>query len=371
VFNRFDHTRLDEIKAYSTYRGVRKEIALPHIAPHRKGMIEITGDDWAAGEKLTVAFLTANNLPIDINEVLLGNEKTELPRPSFQGALTIEETGDRVIVRGDGFEIPFCRETGLICQARSGGNVLIEKGPFLNMDVNLNHLTGAEVRKSASKYIASDTDWKKTGFDYRLRDGLARISVKGVYGAISLDLQVVITPDGTITFDYITSGEPNGYLRESGLKFYMADAVDHLQWKRKGYWNCYPAGDFAGNEGESPFYSNGQALYGKQPTQPWHHDTHNYYYWADKGAGSSRPLTQAAKGMKENDYFYTLSAKGGHGLSAVSSDASLACRTDRLTDDRLVMYINNRWDYPEIAWGNYCKTIENTPCFGRFTLLLK
>ena len=21
-----------------------------------------------------------------------------------------------------------------------------------------------------------------------------------------------------------------------------------------------------------------------------------------------------------------------------------------------MLYINNRWDYPEIAWGNYCKT---------------
>jgi len=154
------------------------------------------------------------------------------------------------------------------------------------------------------------------------------------------------------------------------LKFYLAGAIEHLQWKRKGYWNYYPANDFAGNEGEVSFYSNGQAPYGKPPMQPWHLDTHNYFYWADAGAASSKPLTQAAKGMKENVYAYTLSANNKRGFSVVSADASVACRADRLTNEQLTLYTNNRWDYPEIAWGNYCKTLENIPCYGRITIML-
>ena len=235
----------------------------------------------------------------------------------------------------------------------------------------LNHLTGAEIRGGVEKYISSDADWKKTYFAYQQKNDHVWVSVAGVYGNIRLDIQVDIAPEGKITFDYATSGEPNGYLRESGLKFYLADAIEHLQWKRKAYWSHYPENDFAGNEGEAPFYSKQQAPYSKKPVQAWHLDTHNYFYWSDAGAGSSRPLTQAAKGMKENVYAYTLFTQDKRGFSIVSPDASIACRTDRLADEQLVMYANNRWDYPEIAWGNYCKTIENTPCYGRITILLK
>ena len=370
VYNRFDHTRLDEIKAYAIYNGVRKEIKLPPLEPRHKGMLEISGESWHAGEKLTIEFLTLDNSLIDAYNVTLGEEKIERPRPLYQGELKIEETGNQVVVKGNGFEIPFSKETGLICNAKSGNRVVIEKGPFLNMDVNLTHLTTPDVRDITEKFLPSDTDWQKTDFAYQQREGKVWVAIAGVYGEISIDIQVEIAPEGKITFDYTTGGEPNGYLRETGLKFYLSDAIEHLQWKRKGYWSYYPTNNFAGNEGEAPFYNSQQASYGKTPTQAWQFDTHNYYYWADAGAGSFKPLTQMAKGMKENIYVYTLTTKDKRGLSVLSADATVACRTDRLPDEQLILYANNRWDYPEIAWGNYCKTIENTPCFGRITVAL-
>ena len=370
VYNRYDHTRLDEIKAYAIYKGVRKEIKLPAVEPHRKGMLEIAGEQWENGEKLTVGFLTADDQLIDIYHIALGSETIELPRPVYQGGLNVEETDGQVIIKGNGFEIPFCKETGLICNATSGGQVLIEKGPFLHMDVNLNQLTGAEVRGGARKYLSSDTNWKKTNFTYGQQDGHVSVAIVGDYGNIHIDIQIVISPDGKLTFDYTTGGEPNGYLRETGLRFYLSDAFEQLQWKRKGYWNYYPDDVFAGNEGEAPFYSAQQAVYGQKPVQAWHLDTHDYFYWGDAGAASSRPLTQMAKGMKENVYAYTLNTKDKHGFSVISADATVACRTDRLADEQLTLYTNNRWDYPEIAWGNYCRNIENTPCYGRITIML-
>ena len=370
VYNRFDHTNLNEIKAYTVYKDIRKELKMPAVEPHRKGMLEIAGDRWVSGGKLTIEFLNGDGQLIDIYNIMLGQEIIELPRPKYQGTLSLEEAGDRMIVKGNGFEIPFCKESGLICDARTGDRVWIENGPFLNMDVNLNHLTGAEVRNSANKYKSSDADWKKTGFSYEQKDGHVMVNIAGTYGRIRVDMQIDIAPEGMITFDYATDGEPNGYLRESGLRFYLSDAFERLQWQRKGYWRYYPANDFAGNEGDVPLYSSQQASYGKPPVQAWHLDTHNYFYWADAGAGSARPLTQAAKGMKENVYVYTLSTGDNQGFSVISADASVACRTDRLANEQLVLYVNNRWDYPEIAWGNYCKTLENTPCYGRITLVL-
>lgn len=49
----------------------------------------------------------------------------------------------------------------MIVNAKAGEQVIIEKGPFLNLYVNLNHLTGAEVRKMANHFTISDSDWKK------------------------------------------------------------------------------------------------------------------------------------------------------------------------------------------------------------------
>lgn len=172
---------------------------------------------------------------------------------------------------------------------------------------------------------------------------------------------------------YRTTGVPNGFLRETGLSFYLSDAIQQLNWKRKGYWNYYPEGEFAGNEGNTPLYQSQQAAYGKKPTQPWHADTHNYYYWADAGTNCQQPLTQTAKGMKENIYYYSLSSgdKDGHRLSVISTDASVACRLSKRADEQLILYTNNRWDYPEIAWGNYCKTQEALPCYGQIDLRLK
>ena len=44
---------------------------------------------------------------------------------------------------------------------------------------------------------------------------------------------------------------------------------------------------------------------------------------------------------------------------------------NKRTNEQLVLYTNNRWDYPEIAWGNYCKKLEAIPCYGQINLRIK
>ena len=369
VYNRFDHTNLNEIKVRYTYNGTEKEAAAPAVMPHQKGLLVIPSEDWAAGSELLVSFLDASGELIDASLVTLGQPVIALPQPDRKGALEVEETADRILVKGNGFEIPFCKETGLICNATADGKVIIEKGPFLNLDINLNHLTGAEVRKSATKFLISDTDWKKESLTYEKRGGNILVSLAGSYLNVRTDIRILISAEGKMEIDYLTDGQPNGFLRETGLSFYLPASLDRLSWKRKGHWSYYPAGEFAGNEGSTSLYNPGKVAYGARPDQPWYDDTHNYYYWADAGANCARPLTQKAKGMKENIYFYTLSPAVGDGLSVISSDASVACRSNKRADDQLILYVNNRWDYPEIAWGNYCKTLEATPCYGRVEIV--
>jgi hypothetical protein len=94
-------------------------------------------------------------------------------------------------------------------------------------------------------------------------------------------------------------------------------------------------------------------------------------YWSDAGANCKKPLTRKVKGMKENIRYYTLSAVRNpkNNLSVISKDASVACRTHKRVDEQLELYINDQWDYPGIAWGNYCKTLEAVSCHGEITLV--
>lgn len=373
LYNRFDHTDLDEIKIRYTYKGVEKELPAPSIAPHQKGLLVIPAEAWEEGELLSICFYTATGELLDAEQVSLGSDYHVRLAGSeaspVNGVLQVEETAGMMTIKGDGFEIPFSKETGLISNATSKGQVIIEKGPFLHLDINLNHLTGAEVRKSARKFLTSDSDWKKQSLTYTRKEGTVEVALSGFYQDVQTDILIRIFPAGEMNVSYVVAGQPNGYLRETGLSFYLPERLDYLQWERKGMWSCYPEGAFAGNTGETSLYNPKQVRYGENPAQSWSADTHNYYYWADAGANCDRPLTQMAKGMKENIYRYTLSATGVKaGLTVCSPDASLACRTSKRGDGQLMLYINNRWDYPEIAWGNYCKTLEAVPCYGEMKI---
>ncbi len=373
LYNRFDHTDLDEIKIRYTYKGVEKELPAPSIAPHQKGLLVIPAEAWEEGELLSICFYTATGELLDAEQVSLGSDYhvrlADSEASPVNGVLQVEETAGMMTIKGDGFEIPFSKETGLISNATSKGQVIIEKGPFLHLDINLNHLTGVEVRKSARKFLTSDSDWKKQSLTYTRKEGAVEVALSGFYQDVQTDILIRISPAGEMNVSYVVAGQPNGYLRETGLSFYLPERLDYLQWERKGMWSCYPEGAFAGNTGETSLYNPKQVRYGENPAQPWSADTHNYYYWADAGANCDRPLTQMAKGMKENIYRYTLSATGVKaGLTVCSPDASLACRTSKRGDGQLMLYINNRWDYPEIAWGNYCKTLEAVPCYGEMKI---
>ena len=376
VYNRFDHTDLNEIKIRYTYDGKEKEIAAPSLAPHRKGKLIVPAEPWKAGDQCLIRFLTADGQLIDAELLTLGAVRIELPSRQHPGdGLQLTETADRLILQGDHFEIPFDKQTGLIAGAVSDGTVVIEQGPFLHLDINLNHLTGAEVRKRADNFQTAPADWKKEQFTYEKKNDRVVVLLTGYYREVKTDIRYSVFPDGRLEINYQTEGEPNGYLRESGLRFDLSSALDRLAWKRKGYWSYYLPDALSGNEGDISCYATRQAAYGQLPRQAWAEDTHNYYYWADAGIDCRQPLTRRAKSMKENIYYYTLSASSAAGtaqagFSVVSEEASIACRLNKNKEEQLSLFINNRWDYPEIAWGNYCKTLEASPCFGRIVIQL-
>lgn len=376
VYNRFDHTNLNEITVRYTYQNHDYTARISPAAPHTRGQLTLPGAPWQSGTQTDIRFYDVTGMLIDHERLTLGTMPHSMPESTAHGSLKLAETDTHYIIQGKGFNIPVNKESGLIEHATVAEQEIISRGPLLNLFINLNHLSGAEVRKMASRIITQPADWHKDSLSVNLsNDGQAHISLSGTYAhGIQAHIYIAITSEGRMGITYHTEGEPNGYLREEGLAFELPAGLSHLTWERQGQWTYYPADAMAGNAGSTPLFGNNPAApYGTRPAGNWADDTHNYYYWADAGANCSRPLSQRAKSMKENIYHYTLSTNPSRGsaLSVCSPTATLACRLNTAPESgQLTLYVNNRWDYPEIAWGNYCHTLQASPCSGSIQLLL-
>lgn len=371
VYNRFDHTNLNEVTVRCTFKNQVSTTKGPDVAPHARGTLSIPAAEWEKGQNVIVEFLSEGDELIDAYTVSLDYQDT-ITQDNNSGNLQIKETATETIIEGDGFTIPFNHNTGLITNATSNNEIILKSGPFLNLDLNFNHKTGAEVREKASNLIVNEKDWVKSSFSTKKESNRVTVLLSGTYKNIKTDFTINIFPSGEMTVDYITHNEPNGWLREAGVKFLLTEQPEHLEWNRQPYWSFYPEGHFAGKQGSVPLYNKKTVKYGADPKQDWNMDTHNYYYFADAGSICKRPLTNIAKGMKENIYTYTLLTPAKKGkLQAVSPHGNLACRINKDTSDQLILYINTRWDYPEIAWGDYCKALEVSPCYGKITLRFK
>ncbi len=372
VFNRFDHTDLCEIQATARYNGEQLKLDMPSAAPHGRAMLTVPAREWADGDSLSVDFLTAAGDLIDSYLFVIGQRNTTFPASIASAKpLTVTETPAEITVQGDGFRVPFDRSTGLIRDAAVGGRTVIEAGPYLNAYVNFNHLSGAEVRKIADHIVIDPADWTMESMTWTKTGSDIRVSITGRYKDVHVRYAISVSSRGNIDVAYSVDGLPDGYLRETGLSFRLPDTYTTLSWEREGYWDSYPDHSMSGNSATVELYNPYVPAYGETPRQEWADDTHNYYYWSDSGAVCSHPLTMAAKAMKENIYWYTLRQRDGHpSLSVVSPDAGVACRLSKSADDTLTLFTDNRWDYPEIAWGNYCKALPALPCYGHISLSL-
>ena len=106
VYNRFDHTNLNEIKAFYTYKGMKKALRLGFVEPHQKGLLTIPAEQWEEGEKLLVEFFTSEGDLIDAYRPVLGVEKVDYPAVIDGEKLIVTDNGDKLMIRGEGFEIP-------------------------------------------------------------------------------------------------------------------------------------------------------------------------------------------------------------------------------------------------------------------------
>jgi beta-galactosidase len=348
VFNRFNHTNLREITTKWRYRN-KELIALNHnIEPFEKGVIKLTSSDWKEGEYVNIRFYINGTSLVDEYNLRLGKRIVTLP-VCEKGNISVVETGDeKARIEGTGFSAVLNKKTGMIEDLVTNNDTLIFSGPWLHFRFP------AMSHWSVVPFAEIKNSWKTEKVSYEIKEGCLNIASSGYYEKIKLELNIIISGNGTMIFACNISGIPdNSQIEELGLKFLTGNDFDSLKWDSKSYWNAYPKIHLGMPAGQISLKNANRTTYRMKPPETWEYDNRSFYY---DGLADSKNLSFLAGAMKENIYTYSLSTPGKSILS-VWSAADKSCRFARKIDGNW-LYIDKFWDYISLNWGNYMKNIK-------------
>lgn len=347
VHNRFDHTNFNELKILWNYQERIGVIADFDLEPHQKGELVVPAMSWKSGEKLNIRFLQNDTSLIDEYNIRIGEREITLPECQ-KGKLVIHDSGDFLNIRSRKFSMLVNKKSGLMENIKFDNQVLIKSGPYLNLFV-------WDTRET-NEYAKS---WKCTGFKYELEDGIAKIYTKGLSDNIKVDFVIQTDENGVFNIGYDIDGLPDGKsVQELGIKFIMGSSFEKLTWDRDAYFTFYPDHDLGASVGEVDLGYRPPMGYRTYPDHNWVFDTKGFYYF---GLDTVLPITNIARSLKENIYSYSLKTGTDETLT-VYSFGNQACRFNKVKNGFL-LYVNDQWDYPDLAWGNYVKNIMTGESF--------
>jgi len=335
IYNAFDHTNLSEIEIRWSIGHDAGKLSGINIAPHSSGYLEIPSRSWKPGEILDLQFSSASNPLIDQFKLPMGSvARTASSSPG--GSLHVTEKGNTILIEGAAFSVTLDRETGLIQNATSKGQTVLEAGPFLDL--------GAGYYKN----------WTLRHFDLRKReDGVTAIVTgesrftEGIVKS-TVELEIDIDSTGLITARYRASG-PATKGTHLGLAYLLPAKTETLHWERKALWSAYPDDHIGRPSGTaSRKASHGALTRGTKPSWAWSQDTGDIY---EPGATPSD--THDFASIKENIWSASCTFPDSAAAVSVEANGDAAVRASSLADGRVAMSIFNFWSYPDMAWGNY------------------
>ncbi len=360
IVNRFHHTNLNEIKILWKAGNDSGTICNLNIPPHAQGFITIPPHSWSEGEKVQLKFLTNSGSLIDHFEIPVYSWKCpryfqtlslsdygikfhKTPKFSTSAPKLIQQPNEWR-VEGKDFYILFDKSTGLIKEGRFIDQLLIEGGPFLQINGTLL------------------PDWKLIALQTQI-DSIVTITIQGQYGEAGVEYKIGIDDVGQMRVHYkvnsATSLNNSKALSEYGLAFILPNQVDKFTWERAGLWSVYPADHIGRNQGTAyRFRRGGTEKFGAEPTWPCSQDMKNFFLNGPQDEGYE--ATQDFLSLKAN----VLNAAAFLANSAVriqaESDGRIAVRfaVQKINEkEKILFLIDNLWNYPDLDWGNWMETI--------------
>lgn len=361
VHNRFDHTNFNELKISYRYDDFSDELIDVNLEPHTKGGLIFPAQNWKAGKKLKVSFYDQNNMLIDEYLIQLGLQEMEIPELK-KGKLQLTESEELIRIDGANYTMAVNRKTGLLQDVIQQSDTLIKSGPYINLSI-----PGKRTQYSTIQMADYAQNWKCTGFDYKLEQGILNIHTKGSYDSISASFDIRMDELGLMSIDYLISNGPDDkMIQEAGIKFITGNQFNKMSWNRNPYFTSYPENDLGRASGEVDLLNKPAMNYREYPDHEWEMDSKGFYY---HGLETELPYTNVVRAMKENIYSYKLSTSN-HGLK-VFGQGIQACRFDKINGQNL-LFIDDLWDYQSLLWGNYMKMIKSKKEFkGKMVLKIE
>lgn len=355
IYNRFDHTNLDEITIAYTYNDSTKTLASPSLSPHTKGELLLPITDWKTNEKIKIAFYDQNKNLIDSYQLDQKQDKKQEQIYSKE-KVRINKDNDVLNLLTEQGTLFVDMTTGLLTHIEKDGENFAVSGPRM-----VYRTKGKSISYSSNEINNYGENWKLKNITYENDNNEAVIKINGTYDAIEATFNMRIFFDGSIETTYNYGNLPKENVREIGLIYTFEDVFDTISWTRDGYWSDYPKNHLAALNGKVDLYPKTLKKYRERPEKPWNEDNKSFYYEGTDGENSTS-LTHIAKATKENIFDYSLMGDNRNQVT-VDGNGLLSCRLSKV-NNHLELYILNKLDYIDLSWGNYQRNIMLDGSYG-------
>ncbi len=352
LYNRFDHTNINELTIKLTYNGLGRTLKAPDIQPHTKGILLLPIKGWNPKEKVFLEFFTLNNKLIDKYALSQLPELDITDHPKHSEKIKIEENEKFItIICENNTRIIFDKKTGLINEIQQTSGNYSFSGPFINLRTK-----GRSIIYSNNKINDYCTDWQLNNFDYKQKDDIVSLHIIGEYNnSIPAEFKLDISSVGDIKTHYHIQNVPQEYIREIGIKFKLDDVFDSLYWERNCYWSYYPPNHLSAPKEIIALHTNIQKSYKNEPKKDWNSDTKSFFYEGPEDELIKDQFTNIARSTKENIRKYCL-YKNGQEIISIQSNGSVSGRLEKVSEN-VHIFANNQMDYVDLNWGNFQRNI--------------
>jgi hypothetical protein len=353
LYNRFDHTNIEELTIKLFYKKEERLITSPSVKPHKKGFIEFRLDNWESGVPVVLEFLGHDGALIDKYELYRKSAQPKVEASSSAEIIKVEETRDQLIVICNShIKIHFDKKAGLIQKVIKPIDTLSLTGPYINFRTK-----GKAVMYSYHEIIDYGKDWTLKKLSYKVEPDFVKLNIRGRTSKLpDVEFSIIIRSEGIVDIQYQIKNIPDEFVREIGIYFELENIPDSLSWIREPYWSFYPTDHLSARQGGVALYTTHTKHYRTKPEKGWNMDTKSFYYEGIEDEAPGKKLTYKAKATKENIYEYAL-LKENERILRVHSNKQHSCRLSKKYE-RLVLYIDNEMDYVDLSWGNYQRNIK-------------
>ena len=351
LYNRFDHTNINELTIHLIDSGKVEKLMAPDIDPHTKGLLVVPAREWKHDKHVFIEFIDANEKLIDKYKLRFKvTEDIKYYSDAMENILIEEDDNLLVLICENQTRISFDKNTGWISNIQQESKDYAISGPHLNLRTK-----GKSIIYSYHKINDYGQNWKLNKFDYKNEGKNVSLIIAGEYdNAIPVEYKLFVSSNGEILIQYQIENIPQENLREVGIKFELDDSYDALSWERDSYWSYYPDDHISSPKGTSALYSQIQKKYRIDPKKDWNQDTKSFYYNGIEDELTNQ-LTNIAKSTKENVRKYYL-LKNEQEMISIYGNGDVSGRLNKVAE-KLHLYVNNQIDYIDLSWGNYQRNI--------------